>query len=113
MKEEGDAVNDDEWEVPTSGFVSQHKTQLRKENPIEEPVNPLKQRMPSSVDDNASVDWRQPPRAFQASEFFKPSDESSDEDWSANQISPSDFNAMNQRFENDRATEHKRMFQTG
>ncbi|CAD8069844.1 unnamed protein product [Paramecium sonneborni] len=96
---------DDDWDVPTSGFVSvQPKSLLRKDQQIEEPVNPFK-----------GYNQRQAPD----SDLFKQSRaDSDDEDWAANQISPSEFNVLNQRFDHEKhsitqAERPKKFSQTG
>ncbi|CAD8068036.1 unnamed protein product [Paramecium primaurelia] len=96
---------DDDWDVPTSGFVSvQPKSQLRKDQQIEEPINPFK-------------GYNQ--RQAAESDLFKQSrDDSDDEDWAANQISPSEFNILNQRFDHEKhsitqAERAKKFSQTG
>ncbi|CAD8145258.1 unnamed protein product [Paramecium octaurelia] len=96
---------DDDWDVPTSGFVSvQPKSQLKKDQQIEEPINPFK-------------GYNQKQAA--ESDLFKQSrDDSDDEDWAANQISPSEFNILNQRFDHEKhsitqAERSKKFSQTG
>ncbi|CAK77088.1 unnamed protein product (macronuclear) [Paramecium tetraurelia] len=96
---------DDDWDVPTSGFVSvQPKSQLKKDQQIEEPINPFK-------------GYNQKQAA--ESDLFKQSrEDSDDEDWAPNQISPSEFNILNQRFDHEKhsitqAERSKKFSQTG
>ncbi|CAD8058133.1 unnamed protein product [Paramecium primaurelia] len=80
---------EDDWDAPTSGFVSiQPKFQLKKEKQIEEPQNPFK----GDIQKNPAQ-----------SDSFKQSkdDLDDDEDWALNQLSPSEFNNLNQRYNNE------------
>ncbi|CAK77936.1 unnamed protein product (macronuclear) [Paramecium tetraurelia] len=81
LDENNDA--EDNWDVPTSRFVSiQPKSHLKKDKQIEEPQNPFR---------------GENQRYAAQSDLLKFSSDD-EEDWAKNQISPSEFNVLNQRF---------------
>ncbi|CAD8158195.1 unnamed protein product [Paramecium octaurelia] len=77
---------EDNWDVPAQGFVSiQPKSHLKKDKQIEEPQNPFRGENQRYV---AQSDLLK----------FSSDDQDDEDDWAKNQISPSEFNVLNQRF---------------